>query len=292
MNTGMENRYIAILCALSLLSASCTKVRSYELPPVQDYGLTIVSARISPIQIDGLGRLNDHEWTETDTLGIYGSGRGENVAYVPCRDGSLDRFCGDIVKGMLNLYYPYDAEGCSAARDGRIPLKSHVAYAADASSAIFSNMTFVAQGEGNDFTFGFPVGVVCLSLALDVPGCRSVSVSVSNMSEGYDEWICGDLSINGSLHPVINGGSTLTIESIGGLDAAEEKPLDLYFAAPAGVFENLVISIDTGDGEPFVQACRGPLEIKEGCLTSCKVVEFKPSYGLGGYGSEPGSFKI
>lgn len=272
-----------------MISASCTKVRTYETPDVQDYGLTIVSARIDPIDIEGLGRLNDHRWVETDTIGIYGSEKGSNAAYVPCQDGSLDRFCGDIVKGRLNLYYPYNREGCQAAEIGRMPLKDIVQYNPDPSAFVFSNMTFVSDGEGDDFSFRFPVGLVKMSVVLDAPACRSVSMTVNNISEGYDQWICGDLSINGSVHPVINGGKTLTISSIGGVDVSEQKPLDLYFVAPQSRYENLIITIETEHGDPIVQACKGPLEIREGCLTSCKVVEFKPGYSLDAFGSEAGS---
>lgn len=273
-----------------MVFASCTKVRNYDKPDVQDYGLTIVSARINPIEIEGLGRLNDHKWAPTDTIGIYGSEKGGNAAYVPCQDGSLDRFCGDIVKGRLNLYYPYAKAGCAAAQIGRMPLKSTVQYKADPSDFVFANMTFVSDGEGDDFSFKFPVGLVKMSVALEAKACRSVSITVNNISEGYDQWICGDLSINGSVYPVINGGKTLTIDAIGGLDITEEQPLDLYFAAPQSRFENLVITIETEEGDPIVQACKGPLEIREGCLTSCKVVEFKPGYSLGNYGSEEGSY--
>lgn len=285
----MGNRVFAILCAGAVISASCTKVRNYEKPPVQDYGLTIVSARINPIEIEGLGRLNDHKWVESDTIGIYGSEKGSNVAYVPCQDGSLDRFCGDIVKGRLNLYYPYEKGGCKAAEIGRMPLKSVVQYSSDPSAFVFSNMTFVSDGEGNDFNFKFPVGMVKMSIALNVPGCRAVSITVNNISEGYDQWICGDFSINGSVYPIINGEKTLTVTAIGGTDVTEEHPLDLYFAAPPSRFENLIITIGTDHGDPIVQACKGPLEIREGCLTSCKVVEFKPGYSLDAYGSEAGS---
>lgn len=274
----------------ALVIASCTKVRTYEKPQVQEYGLTIVSAHIGPIEIEGLGRLNDHAWTETDTLGVYGSDKGINIPYVPCMDGSLDRFCGDIVSGVLNLYYPYKAEGCQAARGGRMPLPAKVAYKADVSDFVFSNMTFVAQGEGDDFSFNFPLGMVEMSLSLDIKDCRSVGITVSNSEEGYSEWICGDLSINGSVHQIVNGSKELVIQEIGGLDSSESAPLKLYFAAPEALYENLIISMQSGEGEPVVQVCKGPLQIVQGCLTRCTVKEFKPEYGLGDYSSESGMF--
>lgn len=289
--TGMGNRFVALFCAVLLAAVSCTKVRSYDVPVVEDYGITIISASIEPLDIEGLGKLDGHDWTPTDSLGVYGSERGENVAYVPFSDGSLNRFCGDIVKGDIMLYYPYRKDGCNAARDNRMPLPAEVSYRDNASDFIFSNLTFVTGGDTDNFSFPFPLSLVKMTLALDLTELAKVSVTVSNVSQGYDEYLCGDMALDSRQPYLKNPGKTLEISGIGGKSVGEKAPLDLWFALPEGKYENFIVGFEMSSGESVVQLCKGPLQTKKRCLTTCKVVEYKPEYSLGGYGSEEGGFK-
>lgn len=290
MHIGMGTKSSFVICLAALLASSaCTKVRQYGVPATEDYGLTIISASIAPLDIEGLGKLEDHNWETTDTIGVYGSEKGSNEIYVPFEKGPLSRFCGEAVKGRLSLYYPYRSEGCLPAARGRMPLRENVEYREDPASFIFSNLTFVAQGEGDNYSFSFPAGIVKLSLAMDISGCRTVRITVSNSSPGYDEYLCGNLATDGSEPLLEDGGRTVSICNIPDKTASEASPLDLYFAAPAGTFENFLISITSSSGES-TQICKGPLKVLPRSLTACKVVEYKPEYALGSFGSENGSF--
>ena len=290
---------LCIVAIFSLALVSCTeRIPEKEMPNVDNGVITMIKATVEPLELKGTTGVGNYSWNEAHTIGIYGTTVGENECYLPVKSTIGDNeayFFGNSVGGNMTIYMPYVSSGSPAALDGRVIVPAQQKYYASPFDHLMYNSTFLAETKSDEAIFDYHAGLVKIELQYDLQNVKEVAVLVGNVTPNgdYDDNCVGDLAIDGYAEEfLVNGANNLTITGFPeGTNTTVSNPLTVWAAMAPGVYENLVVEIQTAD-MTISAPVKGPFVVEKKAITEhvCVAKEVKYDNGVGDFEGENGEF--
>ena len=299
-----------IVAIFSLALASCTeRIEDKQPSDVQNGVITMVSASVKPLVVEGLEGVGNYQWGERE-LGIVLS-NGENVRYLPVKSTTGDSeayFYGDVVDGEMSIYMPYSNENGERAKAGRLSMLPEQTYYADPFDHLMYNSNFLATTTGTHVEFDYYAGLLKVEVQYELYNIDSVQVMVGNIeTDGtYDSFVSGDYSIsNDKLDNESSRSESVVVKMPEkGLNATVENPLTLWVALAPGTYQNFIVIVkgENKDGENLSitlpvkgeneQKEESPFVVERCALTPQTCVAKKVDYdnGIGDLEGKPGEF--
>ena len=250
-----------IVAIFSLALVSCTdRLPVAGMPEDIEKGngaITMISATVKPLYVQGLTGVGKYKWGEHQTLGIIPT-NGENVQYLPVKSTTGDSeaffYGNEVGKGdgsELSIYMPYSNENGAKAKDGRLSMLSEQVYYSNAFDHLMYNSTFLATTTSTNVEFDYYAGLLQVAVTYDINNIKAVKVVVGNIDTNgnYNAFVSGDYSI--ADESLSNDESCQDYVTVNvkeeGVNATIDKPLTVWVALAPGTYENFVIILNGED---------------------------------------------
>lgn len=280
-----------IVAILSFALVSCVqRLPNSEMPNVENGAITMVKATVNPLQLEGVEGVGNYSWSESTSLGIYGTaGVNERYAVVKSTTGDNEAyFYGNAVDGELTIYMPHSIEGGANALEGRVKVVAEQNYYATALEHLMFNASFLAKTTTSEVVFDYYSGLLKVLVHYDVKSIASISLRAANITIDsgniYNDYLAGYLPVADLEGGVVEEGAASEIRVVNfpdGLSASEAAPATVWVALAPGVYENLVVDIVGKDGEKYQSPVKGPFEIKSRALSEKDCVAIRVDYNNG-----------
>ena len=241
---------------------ACTKTVPGPKPEITSEGLTVVSADIETLLLDGE---TARHWQDGDAIGLFGSEVGNNEKYL-LREADADLssalFYGPLIKGeTVAAYYPYSPSFSGSATGMGALLESEQTYA-EGAAEVEQFLRYCPRAyaflQNDKLSFHYPFGMLEVKIAL-YETLKIYSLTLSSPSSS----LSGLAVINpegSAMAPGAPQEAKLLCEGgVSSRDDAGQVRSFLIVAAP-GTYEDLRLSLEV-EGEPVIHCELGSLNI-------------------------------